>query len=436
MNNTLIIILPHAERHSEGVVDWLLVNHENAELRSGHTPLQALRSSLDEHYEIDAVVAIAPAELSLSVSVEIPTTQWRQIKQALPFAVEDMIADEVENVHVAVAANYRTTLPSMDVLVTAHTQLIEWLDELHSHRLSPTAILVDALCLPWEGNSWTLMVDSQRVLVRFSENRGMAIQLEDFEHIFPRLLEKHLALNEGEVSSSLSPRFNVIASQSVSGDRESIKQVSRFLKKHYPQNPLKPSLYRQSPAQLLSLDWYEQKRSGINLLQGGYAVGSRVDSQRQKWGLVASVATLGVGLYLLITLGMGWYFHARTEILADQSEAVYRQLFPEARRVVNPRKQLQNFLRQNSPGSNSSFLRLLAETARQIGNSPSPPEVTLNQIRFNSEQGGLRFEVNSRSLEQLDRFKNLLSGGGLQVEINSASEQGSGVVGRLEVTQR
>lgn len=439
MSHTLLLFLPPALSAVDSSMQWLLLDEDRRVIARDYTEIHTIHSQIHNLSADYSVVALAPAESVLTVSVEIPSTQLRQIKQALPYMIEELIADDIDNVHLAMATDFRSTLPSVETAVVAHSQLIEWLDALHSNQLSPTAIVVDALCLPFNDNSWTVCVDGDhgRVLIRQSANIGMVLQLADAELILTSLLQTDQQTRG--IDNSIAPQLQLIASQTSEESVRGAENIATFLKQQFPNTAVKTSLYQESAVELLSHEWEAQQQRGINLLQTGYAVTTASSNSGAFWGMVASIAFSGIALYMLLALASGWYFDSRADQLERQSQVLYRQLFPSERRVINPRKQLENHLLQSGKGGNASFLTLLAETAKQI---PAPlaagnqlANVSLQQLRFNSEQGDLRFEVTSQSLDQLDQFKNQLLAGGLKVEINSAAEQGSGVLGRIVVSQ-
>lgn len=435
MGHTLLIILPVDECRPETRVRWLLVDEGDQPLSQGKSALGEL-ASRPELKDRFAVAVIVAAEYALSLRVEIPSSQLRQIRQALPFAVEEMIADDIDNIHAAIPSTFRASLPQIDTAIVNHRLLIDWLDVLHGCDLSPDFMLIDGLCLPREEGSWTIAVVDQRVLIRTDKNRVVAVQPDDVELVIGAMLEQQQQERSAEAVALVDrPQLHIMASQTSGRDANVVKQIAAFLKKAYADYTIKATLYKQDPAQLLSFDWQDQALHGINLLQGGYATQQASEGMQRHWGLVASVASVGVLLFLVLTLSAGWIFQIRAGQLQDQSITAYRQIFPNERRVVNPRKQLQNHLRERGTQGNHSFLALLAETARGIQGESASPDITLTQIRFNSDQGNLRFEVNGRSLDQLDQFKNLLASSGLQVDINSASEQEGGVIGRIVVSQ-
>ena len=434
MTHTLILFLPVADCTADSDIRWLLLDDDNQVVSRDSSPFRELPARLAAVSDDYAVVAIAPSETVLSVAVDIPSTQQRQIRQALPFMVEELIADDIDNVHTAIPVDFRARLPRVDAAVVQHKQLIEWLDLLHSHQLSPSAILVDALCLPFDELGWTLLVDNDRLLVRREYNQGIAIQLQDAEMLLTAMLRQEQQQRASQPEAAIAPRLHIAASRTQEQDCASADMLIEYLSGQFPDYELKSSRYQEPVEQILSYDWEQQKQLGINLLQGGYALATQGRERSVAWGRAAAVAAIGIAVYLLVAVGSGWYFNFRAQHLEQQSVAIYRKLFPTERRVVNPRKQMQNHLRQSGPRGNGSFLALLAETARQMQQGSGAGAVKVNQIRFDSQKGELRFELTSRSLEQLDQLKSRLVAGGLKADINSASEQDGSVLGRIVVS--
>lgn len=433
MSHTLIIFLPQTEFITAIPLHWVLQDEHEALVASGEAGIENIASEAQEFAEQFSVVVIVPAESVLLSSVEIPSTQLRQIRQALPFMVEELIADDIDNVHTAIPAQFRERLPYIDSAIVEHKQLVDWLDLLHTHALSPSAILIDVLCLPFELNGWTLLVDGERLLIRNELNYGLAVQLDDAELMLQGLYaQQEASRQQSPLENAIAPQIQILASLSEEADCAAATSLAEQVKEICPDYTVKPLHYQEPVQQLLCYNWYKQQQEGINLLQGGYAVVRRKQEDRSGWGQLAMVASIGVLLFLVLTVAAGWYFNSQAAQLEDKSIALYRELFPNERRVVNPRRQMDNHLRQQGSVTGGSFLVLLAETAKQMQSDPDN-SVAVRQIRFNNQQGDLKFELYSQSLEQLDQFKTRLATGGLQVDINSASEQAEGVLGRVVV---
>lgn len=433
MSHTLIIFFPPADNITTESLPWILQDESESLFANGESSIDNLADDVSQYVDSYNVIVVIAAESVLLTSVEIPSTQLRQIRQALPFMVEELIADDIDNVHTAIPAHYRDRLPLIDSALIEHKQLVEWLDALHSNGLSPRAILIDVLCLPFEHNGWTLLVDGERLLVRTEWQSGLALQVDDAELILNELYRQHQERRQNNLlDTGIGPQIQVVASRLQEQDCKTAEALCETLRERCPEYTVKSIHYQEPVYQLLCYSWQKQQAEGINLLQGGYSVVRRSQQDSSGWLKLAATASIGILLFLAVALAGGWYFNSQANRLEEQSVALYRDLFPNERRVVNPRRQMDNHLRQQGPVNGSSFLSLLSMTAKQMQDSAAN-DVSVKQIRFNRQQGDLKFELYSQSLEQLDNFKTDLASGGLQVDINSASEQSEGVLGRVVV---
>ncbi len=432
MKDRVVIRLPQAELTSSTAVEWIMFDRLGQRIDSDVSNIDQLAERIPNLGDDADVTAIIPDEFVLLTQVSIPSTQMRQIKQALPFMVEELIADDIEDVHIAITEQFDPSQKIVNAAVVQHTLLINWLDVLLSHGISASCIAIDSLCLPFDPNTWTLLADGDRLLIRTDEYAGMAIAAEDFELVFNGLMEQLHVDNESS-HIVIKPQFNIVSSAQQQSDQALCSTLVAYLQDNYPDHDVKESFYQESLTEIISTAWFNQPAKGINLLQGGYSVSENNVNSWQRWKLTASIAAVGIISYLLLTLGSGWYFSSQAKHYEQQSVTLYKQLFPNERRIVSPKKQMQNYLRISGTSTNTAFLALLAETAKQLGNQDSDLALSVNQLRFDSERGDLQFEVQSQSLDQLDQLKQQLANAGLQVDISSATEQDNIVMGRIVV---
>jgi general secretion pathway protein L len=428
MSDRLIIRLPQSELESSSTVDWRLYDAHDQTIDSGHSTINELEQSMLDYSEDVEVSVLVPAETVLLIQFTIPTRQLRQVKQALPFKVEEFIAEDIENVHIATPQPLKLVDGLVDVVVVQHQRLINWLDILLSHKLPPKNIVVDVLCLPFENNSWTLLIDNDRILIRSAELSGMVVAVDDIELILEGLLGQAQSQ-----TTAIMPRLNIISSATQANSQELSTRLATYIRETFPPYEIKESQYHEEITDVLAASVNANVVNNINLLQGGYSVNKHNESGWQQWKVAASIASLGLLSYLLLTLAGGWYFSSQAKHYDQQAVALYKELFPTIRRIVNPKKQMENYLRQTVSTNNSEFLAVLAETAKQLGNPESGQELTVQQLRFDNQRGDLQFEVKSKSLDQLDQLKQRLADAGLSVDINSATEQDNAVMGRIVV---
>lgn len=427
MNHQLVIRLGELGLNAEQLVDWNLYDDSSTLVNQGRHALKNLSEHIQRAVDAFDIAVIVPGEAVLLTDVSVPSQQLRQIKQALPYAVEELIADDIESVHLALPNNLDPKKPTVDVAVVSHQVLVDWLDELHSNRLSPSKILIDVLCVPQQNNTISLLVDENNVLIRTSNSSGIVVQKEDLA----LLLSDIVSGAERHLEASIKPAL--IVHSSTQQDTANAEEVVAFLRDNYDGYDVKAMEYQETVFEVLANAAIDGSSSVFNLLQGGYAAKKDSQSSWYQWRFVASIAVIGLLVYLTTTLFSGWYFQNQADGYDRKSVALYKQLFPNERRVVSPKKQMENHLRSVGVGSNGHFLKLLSDSAQQISNQDNQLELTIEELRFDSDRGDIQFEVQSASIDKLDLLKQALAQQGLEVTISSAIEQDDYIVGRFAV---
>ncbi|MDF7777720.1 type II secretion system protein GspL [Sphingomonas sp. AOB5] len=112
---------------------------------------------------------LVPTEQVLLLAVDLPLSSRAKRLEALPFAIEDRIAEPVDSVHLALGAEISPK--RYLVAVVRHETMIRWIAGAEAVGLSHAAMVPDALTLPVAELEGAWMVDSRRgrVLVRSAE---------------------------------------------------------------------------------------------------------------------------------------------------------------------------------------------------------------------------------------------------------------------------
>jgi general secretion pathway protein L len=196
----------------------------------------------------------------------------------------------------------------------------------------------------------------------------------------------------------------------------------------------------------IDLELVEDRAQPLELLARGYTQGPVVDllqgdySRREEWGRLlrpwkASAALLLAGV-ILSAVASGLNYHhlsGQKEQLATEIETVYRKTFPNARRVVNPRAQMEQQLKKlqlKSGVGSTDFIAMLAETANVIRVAKG---IKVSGASY--RDGRLDLDLMADNLQILDKLKqDLISGGRMQAEIQSATtEKDQKVKSRMRV---
>lgn len=343
----------------------------------------------------DRLLLVAPGEaITLSVA-QVPGRQRSARLKAIPFALEDNLAVDVEELHFAVGEFAGASIP---VAVVDHRTLQTWLETCTQAGLSLNAIIPEPLLLPHEEGSWSLLLDDNRAIVRSSRWDGFVTDQNELEIVLK------LALAEaGEQAPRYLRVWGELTPELTGLDIELRQEESQ-------PEPLRVFAAGYQPAGV------------INLLQGQYSRQTQLGKWLRPWRAAAALA--GVWLLLQLALQIGEYRQLRQEqvSLGAAMEQVYKEAVPDARKVVNPRVQLESRLRELRSGdttAGTAFLDLLYRGGQPIQELPG---VTLRSLRYKENQ--LDFDLEGGSLEIFDQLKQRFTEQtGLETQIRTTKKE-------------
>jgi len=107
---------------------------------------------------------------------------------------------------------------------------------------------------------------------------------------------------------------------------------------------------------------------------------------------------------------------------------LYRDIFPEERRVTNVRRQLQARLGERTDDGGAGLLALVGALA-----SSTDPATRVQSFSYNGERAEMAVDLVTGGFEALDQIKERLAGQGVNVEITSAEQTDQGVRARVRL---
>lgn len=119
------------------------------------------------------IVAV-PSEDVLTAALDLPLPSRKARLAALPFALEDRIADPLEAVHLALGIE---TAPRRYLVgAVRHDLMRRWLETIRAAGLEHAALVPDALLIPRPGEGqWRVAIDGGRALVRGGDGSGFVV---------------------------------------------------------------------------------------------------------------------------------------------------------------------------------------------------------------------------------------------------------------------
>ncbi|MBL0028924.1 MAG: hypothetical protein IPO95_07610 [Rhodanobacteraceae bacterium] len=351
------------------VLEWLRIEGGRAGFVQRELRLAA--SVLEKAARIAVLV---PAEDVLSIGLDLPATKPEAARKAAAFAAEEQVAAAIESVQVALgeAANDGRWACA----VIARPKLVAIQADLAQRGVVADALHADAACLA----VGRILRSDDRVLARLDRERALAC--------------------DTMLWSRMASADAVAAPETVD---ELLPELARGLSLAAP----------------------------VNLLQGDYAGRHRGAGALRWWAWAAMFALAAIMLQTLWMQLDAWRLQRRVDALNAAMVQVYRERFPDAQRVPNPRLMLENALKQAGAGGDAadSGLSLLARAAPVLGNQ------TGSQLSGAEYRGGrLELRIDAPDIGALDALReSLASSLGVPVTLDSATADQGRIDGRLRI---
>ncbi|EIJ35195.1 type II secretion system protein GspL [Thiothrix nivea] len=339
------------------------------------------------------LVLLIPAREVLLTQTNVNTRNQRQLQQAIPFALEDSIAADLEDQHIVWQTRPASTL--VDVAIIQRDRLRAWGSALHERQLRARYILPDLFALPWEADSTTLWQQGEQVWVRTGELSGYASSAR----ALPLLLD---GMAEGQAAP---PRLRLYTDKTADWAAD-------------PRFSIQPETQAEQllPASL-------QPALKLNLLNGLQDENrAHWRQQWQRWrlpaALAASAALLAVGIY-----GSESYrLQQQLDALDESNLRLFSELFPEAS-GIDPRglknrlaSELTRLGGQQADSTTPSHLPQLASFAAALNTTGG---LTVEDIR--AQTGTLTINLQAQNQQAIETLRDTLEQAlGNPVELQSS----------------
>lgn len=382
MADTLLIRLAPAQ---QGIRDWMLLDAEG----QVKTPVQAGAPATAVVAGARRVVALVPGEDVGLYEARVPGRNRQRVLRAIPFALEEQLASDVDELHFALGETLGDD--RYPVAVVARRQMDDWAAQLQEAGISAHQWVPETLALPHVAG-WSVLPDGERVLVRSGEFSGFGCEADNLSVMVSLLAGGDHLPEKARVFGAAA--LDIVGIETERDDSQ--VQALDILARGWSEGPV------------------------IDLLQGPY-------SRREEWGRLLrpwkATAALFLAAILLggVATGIDYYRLTGQEAqLSADIEALYRQTFPNARRIVNPRAQMEQQLKQlqrRAGGGQTDFLGMFAETASVVRTAKG---IAVQGASY--RDGRLDLDLQADNLQLLDTLKQeLVKSGRMRAEIQSAT---------------
>ena len=324
---------------------------------------------------------VVPAEYVGFARTGLGVRNREQLAKAVPFALEEQLAEPVELLHFAIA---QRADGKQDAWWIRAEQLRAWLADLSSRAVAPTVLLADSALLAEHAAGPVHLRDGDRaLLVRDDVMTGVPVGALAGFPIDPALEVAHR--ETGFNAQALDDALLLAAARA----------------------PVRPA---------------------SNLLTEAFAARHATAPMRTLWRAAAVLALVAIGLSISWLFADTARLEQRRAELFEQQQGVYRSVVPAAQQIPDPVGQLRALDQGRSDGG-GSFVALAADVAALLG---SNPQVQLQQLDWRSD--ALELTLIGADVAALDAFREQCAQlPGVEAELGSVGSIAGGSEGKIQL---
>jgi len=375
----------------------------------------------------ESLWVVMPAVWGSLLQVPIPSRRREQALQALPFAIEDLVVDDVEDLHLTLGGEPVRIDDGLlwPVLVVNAARRRMLLEQLEKHGIRPQGLLhpLDLWPLP-ETNQWHafLTEESGSLSVVTGAHAGFVLPLpEGTRHptevltaVLPQMQES-MARPEVIIGHGWGDDVGAKVEDATAFSAAELRIESR-------------------PAVDWPASWFAAitRNRPLSAIEPAGAGRRRV--QRRQWAWVAVLLAM-IGMTMTAERAIsGWQAAAQSRQLQAQISRDFHAALPNVKRLVNARVQLKQALAAVSGGGrHDGFLMAMTALSQGLKQARSKDHsLRLRQVSF--RQGRLVADLQGGQYEAMQQlYGQLQQQGGLSVKrLDSGVEAGKAHM-RLEI---
>jgi len=415
MSETLLI---HYNINDAQQATWSLCN------AAGELTGKITTSPLTELGEIAAdhpVIVLLNSQCLHINKLQLPTQNLQKLLKAVPYAIEEFIADDIDDFHFVISKNKHDN--STSVVGINKNTLRDIIQVFQEANINVEKIIPDTLCLAADDRQWVCLNYKNASYLQTDTTNGMLVSHDLLPYIVTNKLQNETQTRPEKIllfSEQESPAaFDQLKAENILDDDNT--EIVNIV---YNTHPL-----------VVFCGNYKQAIP-LNLLQYEFKAKRKSSGYWQHWRLAASLASI----WLVLHLGLTGFQHAQLKenniLTKAKIEKIYKKSFPKSRKIVNPRVQMEQKLKElkgTAGNSSKGLIFLLAESFGTL--SHDKKNITLQSLTFRNNRMDIGLESsNLQAVENLN--KNLNNNAKIKSEIISSSSEKDKVKGNLRIEGR
>ena len=350
------------------------------------------------------VVVLAPSEEVFITSAALPGRNRKKLIKAVPYVVEDQIVDDLDSLHFALSAH---SIHGQYLVAAIERRLMDYWDSaLRAAGIRTDTIIPDILALADAPESWTVLLESERALVRSPQ--GMFAS--DIENL-PLML-----MNLYEGAGEDKPEEVTVYDCSRAAHMTRLKALT---------SGIEYSIVECADGAFGVFARQFDARNTVNLLQGEYNRQEGMSRHIKPWLPAASLFGLWLIWQIFVSVVEIIDLNASSEQLTRQMQEAHKAAFAGSKTPAPgyERSDMQarlNKLLEKQGQASGSLQEMLVKTAPILKNVSG---VEVNALRYNN--GKLDVELTIKQSSDMEPLKKKLEEQtGWEVKTQASTVQG------------
>ncbi len=365
------------------------------------------------------VILLVPGRDLLITEVKLPEGSQRTLAHALPYALEERLIEDVDDLHFVAAP--RQSDGYLPVAVIQRQTLTDLVNTFLSAGIHLDRLLPQPLALLSNEDTWSLLFEGDQVLVRTGKFSGFECPTAMLRILLNSVKSEQRAEDTAEQSVESLQLLHVYGEVPDSALVNELEEDGFSLRHH-------------SVSGLSALTQIENKQASLNLLQG-FKTNDGLSGGKANWWPAVILSLLAFVIYMAASGYQYWMLQQQEEVKKAQLTSLFKSSFPEVKRIVDPMQQAKQRLeqrrREHGQGEDG-LLSLLYRVGQALQGDRT---LAFQTIEF--REGVLQLRMQGKSVESIERFKQRIEKDPtITVEILSTVVQGADIEARLKIRGR
>jgi len=350
------------------------------------------------------VIVMVPSEEVFITNIALPGKNRKKLIKAVPFAVEDQIVDDIETLHFALSP---AATDGQYVVAAVEKRMMEYWDKsLKAAGIFAETLIPDVLALQSSSESWTVLLESERALVR----SPFGMFCSDIENL-PFMLN-----NLYQQASDQQPDEVMIYDCSKASHMITLTALC---------TEIEFNVLDCADGSFGVLARHYEPRSSVNLFQGEYNRQQGLGRHIKPWIPAAALFAVWIGWQLVVNITALIDLGNQGDVLTEKMRSVYKSAFtgaklPAAGYERSSMEAKLNQILEKQGQAQGSLQEMLVQTAPILKNVSG---AKIDGMRYTN--GKLDIDLTVEQSSDVDPLKEKIeSQTGWEVKLNASTSKG------------